>query len=476
MGRLNWSIFDGAEFESLMQTMLLVSNPGMVTFGRPGPDHGMDAISADWKHVYQAKFSTRMSMGKAISLAKDELKNIIEYKKPKDTWYKYWKDVTDWTLLANVEKNPNDAAAWDCSVVPEFAKHGIRAHYKDIDILEAELALMPEVRESYFGGVNRVFLCIGEVYRSMSKEVAGKYVDDQIVGQEKHLEEVARYMDDESVNYISVEANAGMGKTRFLYECAVNLANEGWRVLWGRQDSMLSNPNWARSVNTARRTCVIVESINDERLVNILLDQLALTEKKTWKVITATTPEVAERVYARVSRHTWFKKLGLTALTDAQVESIFERHLPESAQSIAAKVAANNYTWTGGRPGWVYLMMALSRYMPSIDKVVVAEDLMQAAQLSIDEMMNSFPDSMRGLCMDVLRWMCIWRSISIESSKEECVPVEFLANESGVRSGDIRSTIDELSKVGLLCSWGEKRKYYVAERLSFVAETDGCHQ
>ncbi|MBR3583858.1 MAG: hypothetical protein IKO01_10510 [Kiritimatiellae bacterium] len=52
MGRLNWSIFDGAEFESLIHVLLFFTEPGITLFGRSGKDSGQDAISGDGTHVY----------------------------------------------------------------------------------------------------------------------------------------------------------------------------------------------------------------------------------------------------------------------------------------------------------------------------------------------------------------------------------------------------------------------------------------
>ena len=78
MSRLNWTKFNGAEFESLVHAILFFTVKDVVLFGRPGADRGQDAITEDHSHVYQAKYGKTLSMADAIGRTKTELDKIQE--------------------------------------------------------------------------------------------------------------------------------------------------------------------------------------------------------------------------------------------------------------------------------------------------------------------------------------------------------------------------------------------------------------
>ena len=78
MLRLNWTKFNGAEFESLVHAILFFTEKDVRLFGRPGADRGQDAITGDHSHVYQAKYGKTLSMADAIGRAKKELEKVQE--------------------------------------------------------------------------------------------------------------------------------------------------------------------------------------------------------------------------------------------------------------------------------------------------------------------------------------------------------------------------------------------------------------
>lgn len=77
----NWRVIsDGAAFESLVGTLLQVEIPGVTVFGRHGADAGLDSISSDRTHVFQAKFHADELMASAIISARNEFKAIKTYR------------------------------------------------------------------------------------------------------------------------------------------------------------------------------------------------------------------------------------------------------------------------------------------------------------------------------------------------------------------------------------------------------------
>ena len=102
MNALNWGmISDGGAFESLMHALLYAEDPGTVLFGRPGPDAGQDARSADGTVVYQAKYRQGLDMDEAIKLALKELEKIKEYRQTTHVNAVHWKHASRWVLVAN---------------------------------------------------------------------------------------------------------------------------------------------------------------------------------------------------------------------------------------------------------------------------------------------------------------------------------------------------------------------------------------
>ena len=463
MAHLNWSKFDGAEFESLIQTMLLIEDSSMVVFGRPGIDHGMDAVSGDGTHVYQAKHSNEMSMTKAVSLAVQELSKIDEHKTESDPYYQYWKNVTKWTLCANVAKNPGDSARWNEKVKPLFSAKGIDADYLGAEEVESRLEQMPEVRDSYFGDVNRTFLSLGEVHAMMSRWRTGRFIDIDFTGRVSELRFITSFATDEAKRFLVVKGTAGIGKSRLLYESAVLLSNAGWRILWGRQETLLASTTWTRSVNTARRTCIIVDSITDVRLVERLYDQLQVSEKMTWKVVVSCQPDFWDSILARIKGDCVIQELMLTELTELEASGLLKKIAKELGHENTIEDLSGIARLAKCRPGWMCLLSSYLFYCRDEGRIGISDSAMDAIAAHISGRIANIDSARRAPCINILRWLAAWRIVALPNNEEIAPQIKFIATRCGVTPSSVIDMMEELGRNDLLCRWGEQTKYYTVE-------------
>ena len=254
MSRLNWTKFNGAEFESLVHAILFFTEKDVLLFGRPGADRGQDAITGDHSHVYQAKYGKTLSMAEAIGRAKEELKNIQKSRTPGHPNYEFWKDVNHWTLVANFEKNPNDEKRWADEVEVAYATPDFKIDYWDATELDNRLVGLQDVEAAYFGGRNRCLLSLWEEGEVLKSGFNGKYYfTTSMVGRRNQIAAVQRFVQDHEKRCMFVRGPEVSGKTRFLFEVASQLAEDGWRVFWGLTESMSSSDLWMLCLLHAQR-------------------------------------------------------------------------------------------------------------------------------------------------------------------------------------------------------------------------------
>ena len=85
--------------------------------------------------------------------------------------------------------------------------------------------------------------------------------------------------------FLVVSGPGGVGKTRFLLEAGV-LSSSSWQVLWGNLAAM-ENPDWFPAIIPEQPTLLLVDDPEDEKVLQLLVEQVGGTRTSKWKVVVA---------------------------------------------------------------------------------------------------------------------------------------------------------------------------------------------
>lgn len=463
MGRLNWSGLDGAEFESLVHSLLFFEEPGIVLFGRPGKDNGQDAISGDRTHVYQAKYGCALGIQEAIRRSKIELDNIRNKLSPDNEDYKYWSKVTHWTLVSNFEKNPRDHAKWEREIVSAYSDLHLELDYWNATDLEALLTSHPDVEQAYFNGRNRSFVGLWEARRSLEKGILGEYFfATKPCGWDCQFQKIDEFAESAQHRFLFVHGKAEIGKTRFLYESAVRLSENGWRVLWGLSDSMSRSDAWMTGITGAnKKICLVVDAPKSSALVNAIYEQLSTVDKCLWKVIISCQ---------QCEFNDWFRENRLRSdTTSIELMSLDEAttkgYVFEFAKNFELRLPDNSaeglFTLTRGVPGWIALVLGYSHKNKT--SLCLGEQLLNVVSEQVRKAMEGWDSTVKERRLNVLRWVCVWKTLVIDDGRDETPTITFLAEELKIQSEQVYDDLRSLAEKGLLVCWGRNRRIYTAE-------------
>lgn len=444
----NWKMIpDGDVFESLVGSLLMAENRGIIAFNRPGPDSGIDSISFDRTHVYQAKFHDDGKMASAIDSAKDEFKKIVEYRKPEHRNFKFWKDVTEWSLVGNFPINPTDEAKWREQIVPEFEGIGITAHFISREELDVRLDKNPEIDRSFFGGHRRTLIYLPEARKYLaSKSRNGSFFATEMIGRESSVAEVLRFAESQEERVLSVVGAYCSGKTRFLYEAMLALANAGWRVFWGLGSSMCNTDAWFDSLMSSVKTCVFLDDPKDAKIVDSMIEQLAASERSNWKLVFACSCERDRIIAPEYTTNALFKKLKLPLLTHEDVSKIVAQ-----------------YPGLNGHPPSIDGVAEMARGLPSL-LCLILEFYRQNKQLALPPdsltLMRSYVENsckildppLRAKANLVLRWVSAWDGIAVRNDGEDNPKLDYLSS-LGVDCNETMTILKGLSTSGLVDAW-----------------------
>lgn len=458
----NWGmISDGATFESLAQSLLFFERPGTILFGRPGPDSGQDARSADGAVVYQAKFHRVSSMDDAISDALAELDKIKEYRKGEHKNYTHWKNAKSWILIGNFSVNPNDHQKWVAGVVPHFSAAGLSAEYWSREKLDAMLAGHPDVADNFFSGRNRNFLSLNEAYRSVISENFGELMYSiKELGRDSTICDMRKFLEDNQCNIIPVIGFGGVGKTRFIYERGVEYCNEGWRVFWANTETMTDSSDWFRGISAEDQVLVLANEPQSAKFVQKCLEQLGSHPRNNWKVIVAVRSSrdpvinfihAAATTGARVSADIELaplstdssKELLRSILSTVGVE-LNEAHLEKLASSCE------------GYPVWIGLAAQLLRESGN------TRDFPNSSRGLVDRYLQEVEtDHTPLLCevrhlRSVLQWVALFKVCNVEDS----ALLKFLEGQIGLASEKIVALLHNLVERRVLRNWGVNKRLY----------------
>ncbi|MBQ9430490.1 MAG: hypothetical protein IJU44_02955 [Kiritimatiellae bacterium] len=444
----NWKLItDGDIFEALVGSLLQADIPGIIVFGRHGPDSGLDAISSDRTHVYQAKFHSDGLMSSAIGSAKCEYKKIKAYREPHHKNFKHWKEVTDWTLVGNFKINPDDEAKWASQIVPLFNSIGIVAHFKGEEQLDVLLDHNPEIERSFFGGGIRTLIYPAEVYFTLSRRSRDDmFFATEMIGREPTLKSVLGFAESPDFRILAVVGAYCSGKTRFLYEAMTAMAGIGWRVFWGLRASMSKSNTWFNSLNSSRKTCVFIDDVRDSSLICEMSEQMSVNERSNWKFIFTCSPEFVRILPPEITTNVQFTTLKLPLLTRKDIANIvlkypdLDRHSP--SVDVVADIAK-------GMPSLACLMLEFYR---KNRQLALPSDSLSLMDMYISRNLEALDLVLRDKARIVLRWAALWDGISIRGEDTRNTQLDFLQN-MGVKYDETRLILKGLSDTGLVDSW-----------------------
>lgn len=464
MGRLNWSGFDGAEFESLVHSLLFFEEPDVILFGRPGKDNGQDAISGDKTHVYQAKYGSALGIKDAVARSKIELDNIRKKLCPDNEDYKYWSNVKHWTLVANFAKNPSDQAKWESEIVSAYSDLHIDLDYWDAAQLESLLLKYPDVEQAYFSGRNRSFVGLWEARRFVEKGIYGEYFfGTKAFSWEEHFAKVDEFAASPAKRFMFVYGKAEIGKTRFLYESASRMSANGWRVFWGLADSMSCSDAWMTGITGAnKKICLIVDAPKSSRLVNSIYEQLGTIDKCSWKVIVSCQQYEFNDWFRGNSLRSDTDCIELTALSEKSTKDFVAEFAHSFELTLPNRASEGLFTLTRGVPGWIVLILGHSHK----NQVPLSLDfhLLDAVSEEVRKAMDVWDSTSRERRLNVLRWVCAWKTIAVENGTENEDPIiAFLGEELKIQPELIYDDLKSLVEKGLLVCWGRNRRIYTVE-------------
>lgn len=458
MSRLNWGMIpDGGVFESLMHAVLFAENPSTILFGRPGPDQGQDARSADGTVVYQAKFRQGLNMDGAIALAHAESAKIKTYRQPTHANYVHWQHTQRWILVANLSINPNDVAKWHDKVAPEFQREGLSAELWSIETLEGKLAQHSEIRDVFFANENRVLIGLKEAHTRLSDEcVASGSLRLPLVGRERELAEISSFARSSDKRVLPVVGRGGIGKSRLLYEGLLRLAGNGWRVLWALTASMARSTQWHRLLNGTQPTCVVVDDPDEAGLLRVVVEQLAVTERRNWKAIVACRTERSELLRGFRKHAIFQSQLDLGPLDEPSSKSLLNACLGGQAEP---PWAHRVYTLTQGIPAWICLIGELARKRALPDLPATADEV---AATYVQSCIVSLPEDLRKQAAIILRWLSLWEILKLGAASTEQAELDFLGRQ-GIAATTSRDLLSRLAETGLVRNWGVEKRLYAVQ-------------
>lgn len=317
---------------------------------------------------------------------------------------------------------------------------------------------------------------MSEAYSLLSTELeATGGVESQFVNRAQALADVKAFSSS-AKRILPIIGPNGIGKTRLVYEATTTLANDGWRVFWGLSNSMLISSKWFRLLNGAQKTLVVLDNPADPRLIQTVIEQLATTERKSWKVLVTSQSRIAETVRRLKDSMLSAPAVELGALTEAESKKLI---LSWTDGSPDPAWVHSIFQLTNGIPGWINLVGALFA-KGRLD--TLPQTTSEITNRYIQTSLESLPNENRDQALHVLRWLAIWDTLILDSKFEERPEFTFLATK-GVPPTTARKVIESLVLGGLVHRWGvDKRLCGIRQRLvrvellaSWLLEEDSGH-
>ncbi len=455
------SKFDGVSWESMMQLLLLFEDSQSIAYSRPGKDNGIDAISGDRQTVYQAKFHAQCSIENGIADLKSEMSKIKDYREKLN----YWKPVKKWVLFTNVEENPNDNEKWNTAV-------------KECDCCDLEIEIWnwpkiwkllekyPEVKQDFLENESRCFLLKNEFQTKSREEYLPESFDVECVGREKELQLFKDFLESDKKIW-SISGPGGMGKSRFLAECAKLVDYERWNVYFGVSDVLKTTQSWNKRVVLERPSILFIDELGDVCLLNRIITDLTTGGMQNWKVVFSERNANARTILEIKQPRYDFIRMEPTVLSRLNFEN--RRNLTSNLLNAIEKSRKIKFDdkdrathgiceVSQGIPLWISLSIKLIVLQNGKlgrlfeDK---ATNIRQIYSKSMGPSLLEIPLSNEQYEI-ILKWSSLYRQISFNQTNV----VEFICSKADIDQTILLKTYQLMVDVGLMQRFGYEDKVY----------------
>lgn len=458
---INWGyINSGFQFESLIHVLLFHIDPKTRLSGRPGKDRGIDAKSNNGLIVYQAKYHMNGDIKDLITDAKKELKKIKEYRKRGHSNYAYWKDVSEWVIVSNIDMNETDMQAWDSEIVSEFKNEGITAQYPwHRIVIEARLVNFPNIIHHYFEGKNRVVLSLSEARNYINdRSIITDVIDLEVVGWTENLTSFKSFLRNENLKILPIIGNAGIGKTRFLYECAnMSITLEPDRLVYWAITEELGYGDWFRAIPPGSKCLLIIDEPEDASLVERICAQLSSYSTLDWKILISSrktkfriTNILKNKYYNYISDIIEIRELSVEETRELVLKTIDYLGMNNIDKNKLLNIFTSDIFFK--TPVWIFLGISILKKSQNLTSLPIesskyVEQYINEALIDSDNFM---------FYKNILYWVGLYSYINIESENS----FEFIVNNIQCNKGDFEKALIFLTNQGLLINKGIRNRIY----------------
>lgn len=448
-------IGNGYTWEAMMQTLLTFEDPSLKIYSRLGKDSAIDALSGNGLIVYQAKHHKVPALSKSISDAKAELAKIADYRRVKN----YWKTVETWVLFTNLDINIEDENKWNTEIVPLFKAQGLKAVLYNWGLIQSLLIKHPAVIGPFFRDEARIFTTLSEeLLRQESESWYSPALRMECVGRETAFATFTSFLQSNTKIW-PVSGAGGMGKTRFLLECAKRLGPE-WTPFWiiPRQ---IFHTSLYMAIVPERPTVLFIDELSNQDGLMLLLNELYAGRMKTWKIIfterVSDSPLIQTLAKGKFSNQS-FPLYKLTRLNDLQSEELLKRLLIDLNMTFTESIDNLAYRLTkisAGIPLWAGLCVKLIKETGSI------ENLPETANKLLKEYLEWFLQSLdiedieKNSGRLLLRWFSLFGITEIDDPKM----LSFLSKKTALTKSKVLKVGELLVFKGLAFRIGANKKF-----------------
>ena len=281
-------------------------------------------------------------------------------------------------------------------------------------------------------------------------------LDAPMVGRDSECEAILSFVSSEGKRILPVVGQAGIGKSRMLYESLALLSEDDWRILWGLPETMKKSTNWFRFLNSPKRTCLAIDDSSSPELLREVVEQLVATGRRNWKVIFSCRTEQKTMLYPLLMDDRIEEALLLKPLENDSSLELLSAYL---GTEVEKSWAYSIHQETGGIPAWLCLIAELIKRNSLSDLPRTTEAI---ANSYIDSCLQSLESSQREQGKILLRWIALWGTLRIDESDETRTRLQFL-EEQGLNQSLLHVILKQLLSSGLVINWGGQQRQHAVQ-------------